>query len=116
MDSLAAFFQMVADKEELPKVEWKLSAGDQPHLHMKVNRNAKAIRLWTVDSSDRDFRNDRWSSKNLEVKPGSAIADTDIEKPATGYRAFMGEVILTNRFGHEYKLSTQVQVVPDEVK
>jgi len=28
--------------------------------------------------------------------------------------AFMGEFILTNRLGHEYKLSTQVQVVPDE--
>ena len=39
-----------------------------------------------------------------------------MEKPATGYRAFMGEVILTNRFGHEFKLSTQVQVVPDEAK
>jgi hypothetical protein len=49
------------------------------------------------------------------VKPGSAIADTDVEKPATGYRAFMGEVTLTNRFGHEFRLSTQVQVVPDAV-
>ena len=116
MDALAVFFQMIADKEELPKMEWKLSAGDKPHLNVHVNRNAKSIRLWTADSTDRDIRNDRWSSQNLEVKPGSAIADADIEKPATGYRAFMGEVILTNRFGHEYKLSTQVQVVPDEVK
>ena len=83
---------------------------------MDVNRAAKAIRLWTADSTDRDFRNDRWSNKSLEVKPGRASADSDIEKPITGYRAFMGEVILTNRLGHEYKLSTQVQVVPDEVK
>jgi PhoPQ-activated pathogenicity-related protein len=116
IDTLAAFFQMVADKEELPKMEWKLNDGDVPHLHVKVNRSAKNIRLWTADSTDRDFRNDKWSSKNLEVKPGSAIADADIEKPAAGYRAFMGEVILTNSLGHEYKLSTQVQVVPDEVK
>ena len=97
-------------------MEWKLNDGGTPHLHVKVNRSAKAIRLWMADSTDRDFRNDKWSSKDLEVKPGSAIADADIEKPATGYRAFMGEVILTNSRGHEYKLSTQVQVVPDEVK
>ena len=116
MAALAAFFQMIADQEELPKVEWTFSAGDKPHLHMKVNRHAKAIRLWTADSTDRDFRNDRWTNRELEVKPGSAIADSDMEKPATGYRAFMGEVILTNRFGHEFKLSTQVQVVPDEGK
>ena len=107
---------MVADHEELPKVEWTFSAGDKLHLHMKVNRHAKAIRLWSADSTDRDFRNDRWTNRELEVKPGSAIADSDMEKPATGYRAFMGEVILTNRFGHEFKLSTQVQVVPDEAK
>jgi len=116
INTLAAFFQMIADGEELPKMEWKLSAGGQPHLHLKVNRQAKAVRLWTADSADRDFRNDRWSSKDLEVKPGSSVADTDVEKPATGYRAFMGEVLLTNSLGHEYKLSTQVQVVPDEVK
>lgn len=115
IDALAAFFQMIADQEELPKVEWKMTAGDQPRLDMHVNRSAKAIRLWTADSADRDFRNDKWSSKELEVKPGSARADTGVEKPASGYRAFMGEVILTNRFGHEYKLSTQVQVVPDVV-
>ena len=116
INSLAAFFQMIADKEELPKMEWKLSADAKPHLHVKVNRPAKAVRLWTADSADRDFRNDRWSSKELEVKAGSSVADANIEKPASGYRAFMGEVILTNSLGHEYKLSTQVQVVPDEVK
>jgi PhoPQ-activated pathogenicity-related protein len=115
-ETLAAFFQMVADKEELPKMEWTLNDGGAPHLHVKVNRTAKSIRLWTADSTDRDFRDERWSSKNLEVKAGSAIADADVEKPANGYRAFMGEVILTNSLGHEYKLSTQVQVVPDEVK
>jgi PhoPQ-activated pathogenicity-related protein len=116
IEALAAFVQMIADKEELPKMQWKLSAGEKPELQMEVNRNAKAARLWTADSTDRDFRDDRWSSKNLEVKPGSAKADASIEKPAAGYRAFMGEIILTNRLGHEYKLSTQVQVVPDNVK
>ena len=116
LDALASFFQMIADKEPLPKVEWKLTAGDKPHLNVHVNRAAKSIRLWTADSLDRDFRNDKWTSQELEVKPGSALADADVAKPASGYRAFMGEVVLTNRFGREYKLSTQVQVVPDDVK
>ena len=115
-DSLAAFFQMIADGEELPKMEWKMNAEGQPHLHVSVNRKAKAIRLWAADSTDRDFRNDRWTNKELEIKPGSSVAEANIEKPSSGYRAFMGEVILTNSFGHEYKLSTQVQVVPDDVK
>jgi PhoPQ-activated pathogenicity-related protein len=116
IETLASFFQMIADGEELPKMEWKFSASDKPQLAMHVNRNAKSARLWTADSADRDFRNDKWTSQELEVKPGSARAESDVQKPATGYRAFMGEVTLTNRFGREYKLSTQVQVVPDDVK
>jgi PhoPQ-activated pathogenicity-related protein len=114
IDSLAAFYQMIADGEELPTMEWKMSADGQPHLQVKVNRAAKAMNLWMADSADRDFRDDKWSSKPLAIKPGSSIADADVEKPASGYRAFMGEVVLTNRFGHEYKLSTRVQVVPDQ--
>lgn len=116
LQTLAAFFQMIADKEELPTLEWKLDAGGKPRLHVKVNRPATAIRLWTADSADRDFRNDKWSSRDLDIKPGSSIADADVEKPAAGYRAFMGEVVLKTSTGHEYKLSTQVQVVPDGVE
>jgi len=115
-ETLAAFFQMVADKQELPTMEWRLNDGGTPHLHVKVNRPAKAIHLWTADAGNRDFRGSQWESRDLPIKPGSSVADADIEKPATGYRAFMGEVVLTSSTGNEYKLSTQVQVVPDDVK
>lgn len=116
IETLAAFFQMIADKEELPAMEWSARADDKPRLHVKVNRNAKAIRLWMADSSDRDFRDEKWSSRKVEIKPGSSIADIEVEKPSNGYRAFMGEVVLTSSTGHEYKLSTQVQVVPDQIQ
>ncbi len=59
-EALAAFFQMIADQEELPKMEWQLTHGDQGLLRVKV--------------------------------------------------------VLTSSTGHEYKLSTQVQVLPDELK
>ena len=116
IEALASFMQMVADREELPKVDWQFQAGETPSLHVKVDRHAKAIRLWSADSPDRDFRNDRWSHRELPVKAGSALADAVLEKPTTGYRAYMGEIVLTNRFGRDYKLSTQVKVLPDEVK
>lgn len=115
IETLAAFYQMIADGEQLPTMEWDTKADGQPQLKVKVNRPAKAINLWSADSSDRDFRNDKWSSKSLPIKSGSSVAEANVEKPASGYRAFMGEVVLTNRFGHEYKLSTEVQVIPDEI-
>jgi PhoPQ-activated pathogenicity-related protein len=116
ISTLAAFFQMVADGEEIPKLDWAIHDGASPHLHVKVNRPAKAIRLWSAQSTDRDFRDDRWSSKDLPIRAGSAAADATVDRPATGYRAFMGEVTLTNSLGSEYKLSTPVQVLPDNVK
>jgi PhoPQ-activated pathogenicity-related protein len=112
-ETLAAFFQMIADKQALPDMEWKLTGEGVGKLTVKVNQPAKAIRLWTAQSSDRDFRNDRWSAQPLEIQSGSSKAEATVEKPTSGYRAFMGEVTLTNARGGEYKLSTPVKVIPD---
>jgi PhoPQ-activated pathogenicity-related protein len=118
METLAAFYQMVADNEPLPTLDWKFTGvnSDKAQVQVKVNRPAQSMRLWKADSADRDFRRDRWNSEPLAMKDGGKAAEATIEKPATGYRAIMAEVVLTNRFGHEYKLSTAAQVIPDEVK
>jgi PhoPQ-activated pathogenicity-related protein len=111
--TLAAFFQMVADDQPLPKMDWDIKEGK---LALKVNQPAKAALLWTADSTDRDFRNDRWSSSPLTIEPGSSRARTEIQKPSSGYRAYLGEVTLAAPTGHEYKLSTEARVTPDNVK
>ena len=111
--TLAAFFQMVADNQPLPKMEWDIKEGK---LALKVNQPAKAALLWTADSTDRDFRNDRWSSKPLTIEPGSSRARAEVEKPESGYRAYLGEVTLASPTGHEYKLSTEARVTPDSIK
>ena len=111
--TLAAFFQMVADNQPLPKMEWDIKEGK---LALKVNQAAKAALLWTADSADRDFRKDYWSSRALTVEPGSSRASAEIEKPESGYRAYLGEVTLTSPTGHEYKLSTEARVTPDSIK
>ena len=45
-ETLAAFLQMIADQEELPKMEWQVVDRGQTLLTVKVNRPAKAIHLW----------------------------------------------------------------------
>ena len=111
--TLAAFFQMIADNQPLPKMDWDIKEGK---LALKVNQPAKAAILWTADSADRDFRKDRWSSRSLTVESGSSRASAEIEKPESGYRAFLGEVTLASPTGHEYKLSTEARVTPDNIK
>jgi len=113
-ETLIAFFQMMADKEELPNLEWQMAGDGNGKLTLKVNRQAKAVHVWTAEAPTRDFRDSKWGKQTVAITPGSSWASAEVEKPASGYRAFMGEVVLTSSTGHEYKLSTQVHVVPDD--
>jgi PhoPQ-activated pathogenicity-related protein len=116
LQTLAAFFQMIADGQKLPETDWKIEYGDKARLSLKVNQQAKSVRLWTAESSDRDFRNDKWTSRELEISAGGKQATAAVETPPAGYRAFFGEAVLTSPTGHEYKLSTEARVTPDGVR
>jgi PhoPQ-activated pathogenicity-related protein len=115
--TLAAWFQIIADRKTLPKVEWQLRDGTDgaAGLIVRVDQPASRVRLWTSHSADRDFRDEKWTSRKLEIQPGSSQATADVPKPAAGFTAFLAEVELTAPTGHSYKLSTQVQVIPDGV-
>ncbi|MGA7393925.1 MAG: PhoPQ-activated protein PqaA family protein [Terrimicrobiaceae bacterium] len=115
--TLAAWFQMIADRQLLPKVEWQVRDGTDgaAGLTVRVDQPANKVRLWTAHSADRDFRDEKWTSRELEIQPGSSQASADVPKPAAGFTAFLAEVELTAPTGHSYKLSTQVQVTPDGV-
>ena len=115
--TLAAWFQMIVDRRPLPKVVWQLRDGTNgaAGLMVRVNQPVSKIRLWTAHSTDRDFRDEKWTSYELEIQSGSNQASVDVPKPAAGFTAFLAEVELTAPTGHSYKLSTQVQVIPDGV-
>ena len=117
-ESLAAFFQMIADGQPLPKMEWELKESGEhgAEVTVKVNQPAKAIRLWTADTDTRDFRKSQWTSRELEIKPGSSQASAKVEAPEKGHRAYLAEVVLTSPTGDEYKLSTEARVTPDDIK
>ncbi len=110
--TLAAFFQMIADHEELPKVTWTRQETDSPTLAVSVTPAAKTFRLWTATSSDRDLRNDHWFSVEVPSNPGRE-ATAKIARPAEGYRAYLMEAEFVAKTGHTYKLSTEARVTPD---
>jgi PhoPQ-activated pathogenicity-related protein len=112
--TLAAFFQMVADGDSLPQVEWKVTytpEGDG-QLQMRVDRPSTGFRVWNADSSDRDFRNEKWYSREIKSRDGRSIRFVT-EAPSSGYKAFMGEVSLKTKDGFPYRLSTSARVAPD---
>lgn len=112
-ETLAVFFQMVADKQALPKESWKISytANGNAEIAARLDRPVVGWKLWTADSDVRDFRKQRWNSRTLEANGMDAKAM--VEKPASGYRAFLIEAELASADGAHYKLSTEARVVPD---
>ncbi|MGZ8096565.1 MAG: PhoPQ-activated pathogenicity-related family protein [Methylosarcina sp.] len=116
LQTLAAFFELIADRKPLPEIAWqfdKTPERDQVKAQVEVNQEARAIRLWNTYSEDRDFRDNIWTERALDITPGSSHAATSITVPEAGYRAFLMEVELQTDTGHEYKLSTIAKVAPD---
>jgi PhoPQ-activated pathogenicity-related protein len=114
--TLAAFFEIIADGKELPKITWSFHSSEKPTIEVTVSQPVKSARLWTADSTDRDLRDDKWTSQEIKPKEGNRAATVSVTTPASGYRAYLAEVVLTSPSGHDYKLSTEARVTPDNIK
>jgi len=116
--TLAAFFQMLADGQPLPKLQWQFTDPGQGTAFLSANldRPAQAFHLWTADSVDRDFRDETWRSQPLPALDGGRRTTAQVQTPATGYRAYFIEAVLADTSGRRYKLSTEARVTPDGVR
>jgi PhoPQ-activated pathogenicity-related protein len=115
MQTLAAFFQMIADHQSLPKVDWTISyqTNETANISVAADQPVKSALLWTAVSTNRDFRDDHWTNQSLKVTKGSAKTEATINHPKQGFEAFLVETELTTSTGQTYKLSTEARVVPD---
>jgi PhoPQ-activated pathogenicity-related protein len=115
--ALAAFYQMVADRQPLPAMTWTFT--DSPEgagAEVKVSPAAREFTLWTADSQDRDFRDEKWSAQPVDLLAGGRSAVVKVGRPATGFRAFLVEARLESGAGQEYRLSTEARVTPDSIR
>jgi PhoPQ-activated pathogenicity-related protein len=112
--TLAAFFQMIADGQQLPQMNWRFQKGSTNSvcLEVTVNPPAKGFRIWTADSPIRDFRKARWSASELASLSGTNALAT-IPNPASGFRAYLVEAEFIAPGGESYRLSTEARVTPD---
>ncbi|MGZ8160690.1 MAG: PhoPQ-activated protein PqaA family protein, partial [Methylobacter sp.] len=115
LQTLAAFFELIADQKPLPIIAWKFNNVANTHIKAQLysNEQAGAIRLWSAHSNDRDLRNNQWTAQTLNITRGSSHAKASIPLPKSGYQAYLMEVELKTDTGHPFKLSTQAQVLPD---
>ena len=118
IQTLAAFYQLIADNQPLPEMEWKQAdeTDGRGVVSVEVNQPVQAVRLWSADSADRDFRDDKWASSEMSARRGGTLAKGEVKTPDQGYRAYMAEVELVSPTGHAYKLSTEARVTPDAIR
>jgi len=113
VQTLAAFLQSVAENRPIPQLAWTLAGNGQASLDVTADRPAQRALLWTAHADTRDFRQAKWASQPLTLDAAKRHAHTAVPTPATGFAAFMAEVVFATEAGNTFSLSTQVQVTPD---
>lgn len=111
---LAAFFQMIADRATLPRMTWQFSSNspDAAIVDVSLSQPAQSFLLWTATSTNRDFRGSKWSSVELATASSTKVK-AQVERPETGWRAYLVEAEMKASTGQDYKLSTEARVIPD---
>jgi hypothetical protein len=113
LDTLTQF----ADRQALPSMTWTLAdAPEGASVRGEVSPAARQFTLWTADSKDRDFRDEKWSRQPVAGTDDGKGAVAQVPRPAVGFRAFLLEATLVSSTGQEYRLSTEARVTPDSVR
>jgi|ERR1700722_2619224 len=111
---LAAFFQMIADRETLPRMTWQFGSNspDSATVDVSLSEPAQSFLLWTATSTNRDFRSAQWSSSELTGTSKTHVT-ARVERPESGFRAYLVEAEMKASTGQDYKLSSEARVIPD---
>jgi PhoPQ-activated pathogenicity-related protein len=66
--------------------------------------------IWSADSKDRDFRDEKWAATNISIGDKSEIT-AEIKLPESGYRAFYVDLKYRAPYGDDFTESTRMFVV-----
>lgn len=113
--ALSAFFGRTLKKEPYPVLDWNLSYNEEK-IRLSVTADPdqlEAASLWSADSEDRDFRDEKFVKKNLNVRQIAAV-ETIIAYPANGFRAFYIDLTYTDPNGGNYTKSTRMFVADED--
>ncbi|SOE21075.1 PhoPQ-activated pathogenicity-related protein [Spirosomataceae bacterium TFI 002] len=111
MEALSAFFGTTIMNKTYPVVNWNItdtSNGVELEVKPDLNEIVEAT-LWQTTSSDKDFRNNLWLSKNIKLKD-LPLVKIKQSYPKKGYEAFYVDLKYKDQNGGNYTVSTRVFV------
>lgn len=116
VEAVSAFYHAVVNNLERPKFTWEIkkSAGAST-LEIDCTDTPAKVEFWQTASPTRDFRDARWTGQSIE-KNGNGKYSSSLAVPRQGFAAFKGRLTFKSAAGHEYALSTNVEVLGDGSK
>jgi PhoPQ-activated pathogenicity-related protein len=115
--ALSAFFGNTISKKPYPYSDWDISYSDKG-IVLKVKASSELLvgaSLWSADSDDTDFRDNKWSGQEIPLKKKKPeVVISKPVYPATGYRAFYLDLKYKDPNGGEYTESTRMFVADND--
>ncbi len=111
LTALSAFFGNTLLHEPYPVCNWEITEGGSL-ITLSVETTPEKLLgalLWSADSEDRDFRDEVWSSVDIDDLDQNDI-ELQVEHPESGYKAFYLDLRYSNPMGGEYTKSTRMFV------
>jgi PhoPQ-activated pathogenicity-related protein len=110
--ALSAFFGISMKHGDYPTCKWKTSTTKKG---VKITVDASkgillGAKVWYADSDDKDFRNEQWKSRDLQISHKAKVQTTELFL-AKGYRAFYIDLTYQDPNGGEYTVSTRAFMV-----
>lgn len=108
-EALGAFFGSTLTNAPYPDCAWTTSVSKKGiKVKIKATKNElQDVIVWHADSPDTDFRNDKWTSHDLNIAQKKKLKITEA-LPASGYRAFYVDLKYKDVNGNPYTVSTRV--------
>jgi PhoPQ-activated pathogenicity-related protein len=117
LTGLSAFFGQTLARTPYPALKWNISQ-NKKGATLEVNATADILVdaiLWSTDSEDTDFRDEKWSGRSLELKKKKPSLVTAVQPyPEKGYRAFYLDLKYKDSNGGEYTESTRMFVADND--
>lgn len=110
-EALSAFFGLTIANKAYPHCTWTVNEALEG-VELTVNAPTQDLletTLWATTSSDRDFRNNLWLSKNIKLS-GSNTIKASLPYPKKGYQAFYLDLKYKDPNGGTFTTSTRVYV------
>ena len=115
LKALSAFWGQTLAKKPYDGLEYELNT-DATSATLDVesdSENLSSAYLWSADSEDRDFRDEKWDSTQLRLSKNGEVIQK-IPFPKQGYEAFYIDLEYRVPNGGKYTKSTRMYVADDD--